>query len=149
MTQKKKVFNSILNYDHTKQQATVFTNPSLTVPDHALTIPEMLKRFATGRPVNVPVFDEYSGDDDSLTGVDLRTLDISEIHDLMDASVSNLRKLKAESDARRKKQQDEELEASIIKKYEERKKQESATPEDKPRFIQADIFPGKKSDERP
>ncbi|WNK13796.1 MAG: hypothetical protein [Microvirus sp.] len=138
---KKKTFNSILNYEHTKQYATKITEPSMTVPDQSLTIPEIIKRFATGRPVNVKVYDEYTGDHDNLTGVDIRTMDISEIHDLVSVTNQNLQTLKSESDRRRKISQDKALEESIIAKYEARKKARDQKDVDpgEAKFIQLDL----------
>lgn len=133
---KKTNFRSTINYDHTKQYRTQLTGTELTVPDMSLTPAEMLKRYASGRPINVKVYDEYSGDDDFQTGVDIRTLDISQIHDMIGDLSSNLSKLKSEADQRRKKEQDEKLEASIIAKYEARRKTEQQQEEKKPVFVQ-------------
>lgn len=142
---KKTTFNSSINYDHTKQYATKFTLPSETIPDKSLTIPEMLKRFASGRKVDVKIYDDYDGGGDHLTGVDIRTLDITEVHDLVAKSNDAIIKLQGEADRRRKLKQDAELEASIIKKYEARR-QENIPPVEKPVFIQPIIPFGKNDD---
>nr|QJB20076.1 MAG: hypothetical protein [Microvirus sp.] len=141
---KKTTFNSSINYDHTKQYKTVLSGTELTVPDMSLTPQEMLKRFSSGRPINVKVYDEYTGDDDVQTGVDIRTMDMAEIHEMMGTLQANITKLKTESEQRRKKQLEEDLEKSIIKKYEQRRAQEQNNQNpDKPVYIQPDMFPKK------
>lgn len=64
-----------LNYDHTKVIGEVNLYPSLTVPDQALSLAEIIRRFASGIPMDIgkiPVFDE----DNDLP--DFRKLDLAE-----------------------------------------------------------------------
>lgn len=49
------------NYDHTEHIGEVNLFPSLTIPDQALGLGEILRRFAAGIPMDIgkiPVFDE-------------------------------------------------------------------------------------------
>jgi hypothetical protein len=58
----------------------VITEPSQTVPDQALTIREILKRYASGQPLGggkEPIYEGEEGD-----GVDPRTLDLAERQEL-------------------------------------------------------------------
>jgi len=88
----------------------------------------------------VKIYEDYDGGGDHLTGVDIRTLDITEIHDLVTRTNDTIEKLQSEADRRRKQKSDAELEASIIRKYQERLKDNKTEPE-KPVFIQP-ILPG-------
>lgn len=134
---KKKTYFSALNYDYTKQPREENHLPSLTVPDQSLTIPEILKRYASGRSIDVAVFDDYQGEADNLTGVDIRTMDMQEVHELLTITKNNLAKLQQEDSLRRKKEYDEKLEQSIIAKFKVRteagKPSEQQTPS---QFIQ-------------
>lgn len=134
---KKKRYSSRLNYRHEDQIFERFTEPSKTIPDQSLTIDEILKRYASGRPVNVKIYDEFTGDDDLQTGVDIRTLDLHEVHEMLQQSRANVEKLQTEQRLRIQAKRDADLEASIIKKYEERRKQNP--PEEKPKFVQLTI----------
>jgi hypothetical protein len=71
---KKTNFRSSINYDHTTEKYESTELESETVPDQSLTIPEMIKRHASGRPINVKVYDEYDGGGDDLTGVEYHTI---------------------------------------------------------------------------
>lgn len=136
MTKKKKTFQNSWNYDHTAQYATVFTEPSMTKPDMTLTIPQMIKRFASGRPLNVKNYDDYGGESDNFTGLDLRTLDIHEVQELLETTRTNISRLDIEVKRRRKIEQDKALEESIIKKYQERMKLEGEPLPGSPMFKQ-------------
>lgn len=136
---KKKIFHSMLNYDHHKQPRSVITEPSMTKPDLALTIPEILNRFTSGRKVDVPIFDDFTGDDPSHTGVDIRTMDISEVHELLKVTRENAQRLQHEANLRHYQKQQEEYEKKVIEKYEQRR-QEKNEPEIPPnKFIQLEI----------
>jgi len=112
----------------------------MTVPDQSLTIPEILKRYASGRPINVKQYDEYTGDDDNQTGVDIRTMDISEVHDLFNVTKANLQKLQTEKNQRLADERAADLEKSIIAKYEARRAAHKDQPEvESAKFIQLDL----------
>lgn len=64
-----------LNYDHNLDPGEVNLFPSLTVPDQALDLREILRRFAAGIPMDIgkiPVYDE----DNDLP--DFRKMDLAE-----------------------------------------------------------------------
>lgn len=58
----------------------VFTEPSQTVPDQALTIREILKRYASGQPLGGSQEPIYEGEDGD--GIDPRRLDLAERQEL-------------------------------------------------------------------
>jgi hypothetical protein len=72
-----KKFNTILNYKEYKGQ--VNKQKSLTIPDQAMTIKQIMERFARGLPVEQfkPVYDENI-DEDSEYIPDPRTMDLAE-----------------------------------------------------------------------
>jgi hypothetical protein len=72
-----KKFNTILNYKEYKGQ--VNKQKSLTVPDQALSIKEIMNRFARGLPIEQfkPIYDENI-DEDSEYLPDPRTMDLAE-----------------------------------------------------------------------
>ncbi|WNK13080.1 MAG: hypothetical protein [Microvirus sp.] len=133
---KKVTFKSCLNYDYTKELREQNNGESQTVPDQALTIPEVLKRYASGRPLDVAVYDDYQGDAEHLTGVDIRTMDIEEVHELLTITKTNLQKLQDETNIRRKKEYDEKLEESIIAKFKARQEADKPSEQQPSHFIQ-------------
>ena len=72
-----KKFNTILNYKEYKGQ--VNKQKSLTVPDQAMSIKQIMERFARGLPVErfQPLYDENI-DDESEFLPDPKTLDLAE-----------------------------------------------------------------------
>lgn len=75
--------------------------PSLTIPDQTLTIPEILRRYARGIPldsiVKLPIYD---GED--IYNPDMRTLDLTEQAELIEQRSAELKKLNKElEDGRR------------------------------------------------
>jgi hypothetical protein len=103
-------------YDYTKHEGRVFTEPSLTVPDQAMTVREILERYASGMPLDgqpgEPWYDEESN------GVNLKTLDLSERAELL----NNYREMRDEA---KKAQEREKLGAfeQMREDYEALKKQ--------------------------
>jgi len=134
-------FRSILNYNYKTQFVEKSDKPDACVPDQSLTIPEIIKRYSSGRSVNVKVYDDFGGDEDHLTGVDIRTMDLVEVSELLQTTKANLMKLQHEQNRRHKEKHDAELEASIIAKYEGRKKADREKDEDNssPKFIQVQL----------
>lgn len=145
-TKPKALVNS-LTYDWRSQPGEKTSLPSLTRPDMALTIPEIMQRYASGRSVNLPVYDDFSGDHDHLTGLDLRTLDISEVHDLLEQTRTNLENLNTERNRRSAEAQRAALEKSIIEKHEARKSSENVEKLPPPKFIQTSIPIAKEKDQ--
>ena len=59
--------------------------PSMTIPDQAMSIPELIRRYASGLPLGgsrVPFYDE-DPENDILGGRDFRTFDLSEQNDMI------------------------------------------------------------------
>ena len=59
--------------------------PSKTIPDQTLSIPELIKRYASGLPLGgakVPIYDE-DPENDYLNGTNWKTLDLSEQHNII------------------------------------------------------------------
>lgn len=74
-----KIVKNTLNY--CSNDGRIFTQPSLTIPDQTMSIKELVTRFAKGLPIaegKTPIYDE----DGVSEGIDLRKLDLSEIHEL-------------------------------------------------------------------
>lgn len=138
---KKKVFHSCLNFDHEKQYRSTTDKESLTVPDQALTISEIMKRYASGRPINVKSYEEYDGDNiDNVQGIPLAKLDLSEIHDLAEVTRTNLQNLENEKNKRLQEQKDKQLEESIIAKFKARQEAKEQPLEAIPaKFIQTTL----------
>lgn len=88
----------------------VFTQPSLTVPDQTMSIRTILEKYARGENFNqkVPIFS-----DEDNSGLDIRRLDISEIHDLKQQNAEEIKKLQEELGNKQKqsaaKKRDEEI----------------------------------------
>ena len=71
--------------------------PSLTVPDQTMSLRVILERYAKGLPlVGNPAQPIYTPEEDleSSLGVDLRTLDLSEIKELKDSVNQEVREIK-------------------------------------------------------
>lgn len=60
----------------------VNTQPSQTIPDQTMSIPEILQRYARGLPITKGKVPIYTGEDDPFNGIDPKKLDISELHNL-------------------------------------------------------------------
>lgn len=64
MQKKDNVYSRVknaLNYNHEEQHGEINLFPSLTVPDQALSLREIIRRYAQGIPMDIgkiPVFDE-------------------------------------------------------------------------------------------
>lgn len=70
------------NYMEFEQDHEVNNEPSLTIPDQTMTIPEILERYARGLPIGGSNENEYYDEDDTLP--DPRTLDLEERFQLAD-----------------------------------------------------------------
>lgn len=72
-----KCVKNTLNYDYQKQKGEVNPFPSLTVPDQALSIKEILRRFAAGIPMDagkMPIFQQDQEDEEGMP--DFRHMDL-------------------------------------------------------------------------
>lgn len=109
--------------------------PSRTVPDMTLSIQEILKRYASGAPMGhlekVGMYEseeEAPEDDDILTdGIDPRTLDIHERHEMYQESkrlVKEYREQMKDLEQKRKKHKER---TEIIQEYENQQRAKAAT----------------------
>lgn len=60
----------------------VNTQPSQTLPDQTMSIPEILQRYARGLPITKGKVPIYQGEEDPFKGIDPKRLDLSELHNL-------------------------------------------------------------------
>ena len=68
-----------------KNDTEVNTLPSMTIPDQAMSIPEMIKRYASGLPLGgarVPMYEE-NPEQDILGGRSFASFDLSEQNDIV------------------------------------------------------------------
>lgn len=65
---------------------------SMTIPDQALSIKDIMRRYASGLSFNGEKVGEYTGEEVDLP--DFKTMDLSEIHDFKKWVAENLRKRK-------------------------------------------------------
>lgn len=135
------VITTPLNYDHTVIPMEGSPDPGLTKPDMALTVPEIMRRFASGRTVNAPYWDDYSGDEDHLTGVDIRTMDISQVHDLLETSRANAARLQHEANRRAYEEKQAQYDQSVIDKWEAKRVEaaKAKEPVEPLKFIQGTL----------
>lgn len=78
----------------------------VTIPNQAMTVQEIMQRFASGRPIPKSVNMMYTGDDYT---PDVRKMDISEYEDLKEATRINIEQLhKQIKDKANKKANDEQ-----------------------------------------
>jgi hypothetical protein len=93
-----KKFNTILNYKEYKGQ--VNKQKSLTVPDQAMTVKQIMQRYARGLPVEQfqPIYDENI-DEDSEYLPDPRTMDLAERQELAEQIRYDLENLRNQQTA--------------------------------------------------
>ena len=70
-------------YTWIKTPGEINDNVIITIPNQALTVQEIMQRFASGRPIPKSVNMMYTGDDYT---PDVRRMDISEYEDLKEAT---------------------------------------------------------------
>lgn len=68
--------------------------PSQTIPDQALSIPEIIRRYASGLPLGAGKEEIYNGEDDPFDGVDISKLDLAERAELIENAQAELQYLK-------------------------------------------------------
>lgn len=79
-------------FDHKKESN---RKPSMTVPDQALSIKQIMDRFARGLPMGGGFTPVYNGEEDILEGVDPRKLDLvekAEIKKTIQNTIKNITK---------------------------------------------------------
>lgn len=99
--------------------------PSMTQPDQALTIREILQRHTRNIPMNIQVkVPEYS---DEYTP-DLKSLDLTDIERMQDENEETILKYKQELEEKQKKKREDELETY----YKQRKQQDDESNQSLP-----------------
>lgn len=101
--------------------------PSLTIPDQAMTVAELLRRHSSGLPLmgsRVPMYDDNDDGtiDDSISGINLSTLDLSEREALLQQAKElqeRLKKERAEQMIEHREKQKAARKAALRKEYEE------------------------------
>lgn len=96
--------------------------PSLTVPDMAMTVKEILIRHSQGLPFEagkVPIFDDAQDFDDYLPNLAL--LDISERQELLERSTAYMKKHQQQQQRLRKDKEEKLLQEKVRKELETRK----------------------------
>lgn len=68
----------------------VNNQPSETVPDQAMSIHEIMRRFASGLPLGGQRVELYEGEDHILEGINPKTLDLSEIQEITENAKEEL-----------------------------------------------------------
>lgn len=103
------IYNT-LNYHKRKRPKEAAPGVSLTVPDQTMSLTEILRRYVRGEPITTgrePIYEsdfEYEGG-----GINPKTLDISEVHEMKRKNSEYLIKTKKEEDEKSKKSRDEAL----------------------------------------
>lgn len=114
-----------MNAKKRKTKGKCFKLPSLTVPDQALTIKQMLERFARGLPISNGKTPLYGSE----TGVNTKTLDFVDMQAIaMEAGekVKGHNKGKAKAEA---KQKEESIEAEVKRRLQEQADKGGQSPE--------------------
>ncbi len=102
---------------------------SLTQPDQALSIKELIQRYANGLPLPAdrsPIFEDPEAPSQ---GVNINTLDLSEKHELLEKGVEAAEKMKAAQKKRAQKREEEELQRRINAEAEKLAKTREKTPQ--------------------
>lgn len=90
----KRIIKNWLNYNDFPREFEKFTEPSQTVPDQAMSVTEILRRFARGLPLGGQRVPIYEGEEDVTP--DLRTLDLAEIQELKENNLYQIQTLKSQ-----------------------------------------------------
>ena len=93
--EKKYKVNNWLNYEHTEQQYEINKQKSLTVPDQAMSIKEILNRFARGLDVEGfrPIYDDENVSLDDYIP-DPRNMDLAEREEYKEFAMQELDSLR-------------------------------------------------------
>lgn len=103
------------HYTRTKTPGEINTMEIVTIPNQAMTVQEIMQRFASGRPIPKSVNMMYTGDDYT---PDVRRMDISEYEDLKEATRNEVEQLQKQirdkANIKAKKEQKERNEPEAI-----------------------------------
>lgn len=113
---------NVLSWNISMIQKEVNTQPSCTIPDQAMSIKEIMDRFARGLPMkgNIPIYEDQETLDQA-DGINFETLDLSEQHEIIMQRQNELLNLKL----KQRESEKRKYEQSIIKKYEASKPKET------------------------
>lgn len=78
------------SWKFTKSEGETNTEPSQTIPDQTMSIPELIRRYASGQSlggIKVPIYDEEP-ENDILQGRAFATFDLSEQHQIIKSAKS-------------------------------------------------------------
>lgn len=122
----------MLNYEPTQTHKPI--GVSKTIPDQTMSIRELVDRFARGLPVTGNVNEpQYMDPDDPMSGINPKSLDLSELNDLkLEAkqTITDLqRKLAEESDIKTKNHLKKALKAELEAEKLLEKKAENLQPD--------------------
>ncbi|WNK13240.1 MAG: hypothetical protein [Microvirus sp.] len=117
------MFKNNTNGNKWERQHEKNIQPSMTIPDQTMSISEIMRRFASGLPLGGMRVPEYDGEDDLLEGINPKTLDLSEIHDLKQEFAQEILEIKKKGDKGKEKPAPKQLTIedveTIIKKSKE------------------------------
>lgn len=121
---KKRVFRTAFNYVQLGYNKQGKFGKSQTVPDQNMSVVEIMKRYASGRPLNgtkrEPIYDEGI---DPFQGVDPRSLDITERADTM----RNVQRLIDEGVATQEKMKEKAAKDALYASWDKKRKESEAT----------------------
>lgn len=95
-----------LNANEFPKSGEVFTLPSMTIPDQALTVREIMDRYSRGLPLDGQRVPIYEGEEEGMP--DFRNMDLSEIEDYKLAVAQELADIKKRLNDQMKKATTEE-----------------------------------------
>lgn len=72
--------------------------PSMTIPDQTMSMQEILRRFASGLPIQGAKVPEYTGEDDDMP--DMEHMDLAERQEVLEAARDELNAIKAQANAK-------------------------------------------------
>lgn len=123
-----KRIRTTLNFDPSgiDYQGTATGSKTLTVPDQAMTIPEILARYARGLSLENGKIPIYENDDiDDYSFIDLRKLDFTERQELRETIDNRVREMRQDMEKQRldkeKKENERKLDLEIQRRLKEQK----------------------------
>lgn len=126
MKQKRKLVHQ-LNYERGKGE--VYTMPSKSVPDMAMTPREIMQRYSQGMPLDQSRNLVYTGDQDL---PDIRTMDLVDIQEMSEANDAYIKAKQAELDNKvKQRRQAKQKQLQERTKYEEANKVADDKPDPK------------------
>lgn len=128
------------HFNSTAVKGQINLEPSMTVPGQSMSMSEIIRRFGQGllpTSTGVEMYDE-DPENSILQGINIQTLDLSEIQDLQKFCAQRVKDLRADMkkqriDAETKKQADEEqAEQKLLEKFQAKKVGDVSQPAQQP-----------------